>query len=146
MLFRSDNLKGSDNMTLTNDDIIALSDMFSTILDRKLVPINQRLDTMDRRFEAMDQRLDAMDRRFETIEQRLDAMDQRLDTMDKRFDRIENRLDVIEFKQDRMSEQLKEIDARQKLFEVHTNRKIAKLQDGMDTIVEILRLNNLVPV
>ena len=131
--------KGSDNMTLTNDDVMILSDMFSNILDRKLVPINQRLDAMDRRFEAIDQRLDAMDRRF-------DAMDQRLDSMDKRFDRIENRLDVIEFKQNKMSEQLKEIDARQKLFEVHTNKKIAKLQDGIDTVVEILRLHNMVPV
>ena len=131
--------KGSDNMTLTNDDVMILSDMFSNILDRKLVPINQRLDAMDRRFDAIDQRLDAMDRRF-------DAMDQRLDSMDKRFDRIENRLDVIEFKQNKMSEQLKEIDARQKLFEVHTNKKIAKLQDGIDTVVEILRLHNMVPV
>ena len=55
--------KGSDNMTLTNDDVMILSDMFSNILDRKLVPINQRLDAMDRRFDAIDQRLDAMDRR-----------------------------------------------------------------------------------
>ena len=131
--------KGSDNMTLTNDDVMILSDMFSNILDRKFDAIDQRLDAMDRRFEAIDQRLDAMDRRF-------DAMDQRLDSMDKRFDRIENRLDVIEFKQNKMSEQLKEIDARQKLFEVHTNKKIAKLQDGIDTVVEILRLHNMVPV
>ncbi len=111
---------------------MALSDMISGIMSHKLGPINQRLD-------AMDQRLDAMD-------QRLDAMDQRLDAMDQRFDKIESRLNVIEFKQDRMSEQLKVLDARQKLFEVNTNKKIAKLQDGRDTVVEILRLNHMVLV
>lgn len=107
-------LKGNNIMTLTNDDIMAISD----ILDHKLEPINQRLD----------------------------AMDQRLDAMDCRFDRIESRLNVIEFKQDRMAEQLKEIDGRQKLFEVNANKRITRLQDGMDTIVEILRLNHLIPV
>ena len=101
-------------MTLTHDDLMAISDIF----DHKLNPINQRLD----------------------------AMDQRLDTMDQRFDRIENRLDVIEFKQDRMAEQLKEIDAKQKLSEVSTNKKFARIQNGMDTLEEILRLNNLIPV
>lgn len=98
-------------MTLTNDDIMSISDIISDILDHKLVPINQRLDSMD-----------------------------------QRFDRIESRLNVIEFKQDRMSEQLKEIDATQKLFEVNTSKKIARLQNGMDTIVEILKLNKLIPV
>ena len=118
---------------------MALSDMISGIMSHKLGPINQRLDAMDQRLDAMDQRLDAMD-------QRLDAMDQRLDAMDQRFDKIESRLNVIEFKQDRMSEQLKVLDARQKLFEVNTNKKIAKLQDGRDTVVEILRLNHMVLV
>lgn len=115
-------------MSLTKEDLLAIAD----IMDQKLIPLNQRLD-------FMDQRLDAMDQRF-------DAMDQRLDTMDQRFDRIESRLDVIEFKQDRMAEQLKEIDGREKLFEVNTNQKIKRLQDGMDTVVEILRMKHLIPV
>lgn len=87
-----------------------------------------------------------MDQKLIPLNQRLDFMDQRLDTMDQRFDRIESRLDVIEFKQDRMAEQLKEIDGREKLFEVNTSQKIKRLQDGMDTVVEILRMKHLIPV
>ena len=87
-----------------------------------------------------------MDQKLIPLNQRLDFMDQRLDAMDQRFDRIESRLNVIEFKQDRMAEQLKEIDGREKLFEVNTNQKIKRLQDGMDTVVEILRMKHLIPV
>ena len=34
----------------------------------------------------------------------------------------------------------------QKLFEMNANKKFARLQDGMDTIEEILKMNELLPM
>ncbi|MCM1373518.1 MAG: hypothetical protein NC245_00335, partial [Muribaculum sp.] len=65
--------------------------------------------------------------------------------VDSRLDRMENRMDAMEVKQDKMQEQLNELQLSQKLFEKETNKKLARLQDGMDTIEEILKMNDLIP-
>ncbi len=62
-----------------------------------------------------------------------------------RLDKIDSRLDVMEVKQNKMSEQLTELQLSQKLFELNTNKKLARLQDGMDTVEEILKMNELIP-
>ncbi len=97
------------------------------------------MDTESREmFQKLFVKIDAMDTRFDSVENRLDSMDHRLDSM-------ENRLDVMEVKQNKMHEQLTELQISQKLFEMNTTKKIARLQDGMDTIEEILKLNELLP-
>ena len=44
-----------------------------------------------------------------------------------------------------MHEQLTELQLSQKLFELNTNKKLARLQDGLDTVEEILKMNELIP-
>lgn len=61
------------------------------------------------------------------------------------FQKLFDRLDVIEVKQNKMSEQLTELQLSQKLFELNTNKKLARLQDGMDTVEEVLKMNELIP-
>ena len=72
-------------------------------------------------------------------------LDERLAPINNRLDKIDNRLDVMEVKQNKMSDQLTEMQLSQKLFEMNTNKKLARLQDGMDTVEEILKLNELLP-
>lgn len=62
-----------------------------------------------------------------------------------RLDKMDNRLEVMEIKQNKMHEQLTELQLAQKLFELNTNKKLARLQDGMDTVEEILKMNELIP-
>ncbi len=62
-----------------------------------------------------------------------------------RLDKIDSRLDVIEVKQNKMSDQLTELQLSQRLFELNTNKKLARLQDGMDTVEEVLKMNELIP-
>lgn len=85
--------------------------------------------------EMMDKKLD----------ERLAPINSRFDKMDSRLDKIENRLNVMEIKQNKMHEQLTELQLAQKLFELNTNKKLARLQDGMDTVEEILKMNELIP-
>lgn len=61
------------------------------------------------------------------------------------LDKMDNRLEIMEVKQNKMHEQLTELQLSQKLFELNTNKKLARLQDGMDTVDEILRMNELIP-
>lgn len=82
---------------------------------------------------------------FQEIIGQLEIVNSRLDKVDSRLDRMENRMDAMEVKQDKMQEQLNELQLSQKLFEKETNKKLARLQDGMDTIEEILKMNDLIP-
>lgn len=85
---------------------------------------------------------------LETVVQmqgRFDKIDERLDKMDERFDKMDNRIEVMEVKQNKMHEQLTELQLSQKLFELNTNKKLARLQDGLDTVEEILKMNELIP-
>ena len=72
-------------------------------------------------------------------------MQGRFDKMDERLDKMDNRLEVMEVKQNKMHEQLTELQLSQKLFELNTNKKLARLQDGLDTVEEILKMNELIP-
>ncbi len=69
----------------------------------------------------------------------------RLDKVDSRLDKMDNRMEIMEVKQDKTHEQLTELQLSQKLFEMNTNKKLARLQDGMDTVEEILRMHELIP-
>ena len=82
-----------------------------------------------------------LDKLIETVGQ----MQERFDKIDGRLDKMDSRLGVMEVKQNRMQEQLTELQLAQKLFELNTNKKLARLQDGMDTIEEILKINELIP-
>ena len=82
---------------------------------------------------------------FEKVLDRLDKIDGRLDKVDSRLDKADNRLNNMEVRQNKMSEQLTELQLSQKLFEMNTNKKFAKLQDSVDTIEEILKINELLP-
>ena len=83
--------------------------------------------------------------RLDKIDSRLDKIDSRLDKVDSRLDKADNRLNNMEVRQNKMSEQLTELQLSQKLFEMNTNKKFAKLQDSVDTIEEILKINELLP-
>lgn len=64
-------------MSLTNEDLLALSNM----MDQKLQPVYHRLDSMDRRFDNMDSRLDRMDSRLDKIEADVSVLKKELNTV-----------------------------------------------------------------
>lgn len=74
-----------------------------------------------------------------------DMIDNKLKPIHDRLDKMDNRLEVLEVKHNRLSEQLTEVQLSQKLFERSANKKLARLQDGIDTIEEILKINELIP-
>lgn len=83
--------------------------------------------------------------RLDEIDNRLNNIDNCLDKVDNRLDKVDNRLDNMEVRQNKMAAQLAELQLAQKHFEVNMNKKYARLQDSVDTIEEILKINNLLP-
>lgn len=74
-----------------------------------------------------------------------DLMDQKLEPINQRLDKVESKLDTMHVWQQKNFERLEELKVNQKLFELNANKKFARLQDGLDTMEEILKLNDLIP-
>ena len=91
-------------MALSNEDLQALSDMMSDMMDSKLKPIKGRLDKMDQR------------------------------------------LDVIELKQDRTVKKLDDLQLDVKLSERDIRRDIHTLRDEMDTVIELLKIHDIIQI
>lgn len=89
---------------------------------------------------------DLMDQKLEPISSRLDSMDVRFDGIDRRLDKVDQRLDILEYKQDRTDKMLDDLQMDIKLLERDLKKGIHKLQDGMDTIIELLKIHKIVPV
>ena len=94
-------------MSLTNDDLLAISDM----MDKKLQPINNRLDKIDDRLDSLDDRLDS-----------------------------------LKFSQEHITEKLKGIEVTMNYNDYHLSHDIRKLQEDVDTISEILKINKMIPI
>lgn len=108
-----------------------LREMLTDIISEQIKPVCQRLD-------KMDERLDGMDKRFETI-------DERLDGMDKRFEKLEGTVSSIRAQQSRDSRKLSDLQLDVKVSERNIRRDIYHLNDEMDTVIEVLRQQGMIP-
>ena len=82
---------------------------------------------------------------FQKLFDRLDAMDSRFEKMDSRFDKIDNRLNILELKQDRTAKKLDDLRIDVAVAERDIRRDIHELQDEMETVIAILKMNEMVP-
>lgn len=108
-----------------------LREMLTDIISEQIKPVCQRLD-------KMDERLDGMDKRFETINERLDGMD-------KRFEKLEGTVSSIRARQSRDSHKLSDLQLDVKVSERNIRRDIYHLNDEMDTVIEVLRQQGMIP-
>lgn len=129
-----------------------LRKMLTDIISEQIKPVCQRLDKMDERLDGMDKRFETIDKRFEKIDERLDGMDkrfetinERLDGMDKRFEKLEGTVSSIRAQQSRDSRKLSDLQLDVKVSERNIRRDIYHLNDEMDTVIEVLRQQGMIP-
>ena len=111
--------KGGDIMALTNEDLQAIA----SLMDTKLQPINDRLDKVD---------------------DRLDSLENRLDSLENSLDSLENSLKVVKLRQDKMSKKLTDLQLDIKIAEREIRRDIHDLNDEMETVIEVMKMNDLI--
>ena len=74
-------------------------------------------------------------------------LDEKLDEkLDKRLAPINERLAVIEYKQDRTTKKLEDLRLDIAVSERDIKRDIFEFKDQMETVIEILKQNELIPV
>lgn len=89
-----------------------------------------------------------LDKLIETVSQmqyRFDKMDDRFDKMDIRIDKMNSRLDTIELKVDRTAKKLEDFRLDVAIAERDIRHNIHELKDEMETVIEVLKMNELLP-
>ena len=76
----------------------------------------------------------------------LNAIGQLMDTkLDELLKPINDRLDIIELKQDRTAKKLDDLRLDVAVAERDIRRDIHELKDEMETVIEVLKMNELIP-
>lgn len=72
-------------------------------------------------------------------------MDDKLKFINERFDKMDNRLDIIELKQDRTAKKLEDLRLDVAVAERDIRRDIHELKDETETVIEVLKMHELLP-
>ena len=80
------------------------------------------------------------------MDQKLEPISSRLGGIDRRLDKVDQRLDILEYKQDRTAKKLNSLQIDVEILKQDVKNDIYTLQDGMDTIIELLKIHKIVPV
>ena len=76
----------------------------------------------------------------------LNAIGQLMDTkLDELLKPINDRLDIIELKQDRTAKKLEDLRLDVAVAERDIRRDIHELKDEMETVIEVLKMHELIP-
>lgn len=95
--------------------------------------------------ELREMLTDIISEQIKPVCQRLDKMDERLDGMDKRFEKLEGTVSSIRAQQSRDSRKLSDLQLDVKVSERNIRRDIYHLNDEMDTVIEVLRQQGMIP-
>ncbi|MGB8452400.1 MAG: hypothetical protein WCD89_08715 [Anaerocolumna sp.] len=68
-----------------------------------------------------------------------------LENILEKMDKIDKRLEIVEYKVDRNSEKIDNLDIKVRVAESNIRKDIKKLSDENDTVIEVLKQNQLLP-
>ena len=108
-----------------------LMQALSGLLDEKLQPIKDRLGKIEGRLGK--------------VEGRLDKIEGRLDKVEGHMGKMEGRLNVVEVLQRRTTKKLDDLRLDMMVFQRNVRQDIHDLGDQMETVVEILKINEILP-
>ncbi len=147
-------------MTLTKDDLQAISDLVDERLEikldekfkKELKPIKD--DIGDLKSDVKILRSDVQDLKVRVGILEADVCGLKSDMQDLKSDvkvlksdvqDLKGSVDILQVKVDRNTRMLKDVDINLRNVKYIGIKKFARLQDGMDTVTEILRMNDLIP-
>ena len=90
------------------------------------------------------EKITSLESKVTSLETKVASLETNMQAANSRLDKIENKLETTQGWQKKTTERLEELQLSQKLYQLNTNKKLARLQDGLDTMEEILKLNNLI--
>ena len=121
--------------------IFDILDNVQVLLDK----LEGRLDKIEGRLDNVEGRLDNVEVQLDKMKDRLDKIEGRLDKVEGHMDKMEGRLNVVEVLQRRTTKKLDDLRLDMMVFQGNVRQDIYDLGDQMETVVEILKINEILP-
>ncbi len=86
-----------------------------------------------------------LDEKLQPIKDRLGKIEGRLDKVEGHMGKMEGRLNVVEVLQRRTTKKLDDLRLDMMVFQRNVRQDIHDLGDQMETVVEILKINEILP-
>lgn len=83
-------------MTLTNEDLLAFSQLLDVKLDARLKPIENHLERIENRMNNIENRMDRIESRMDRIESRMDTLEGQVQELQNQMNNLERRMDSLE--------------------------------------------------
>jgi len=83
-------------MTLTNEDLLAFSQLLDVKLDARLKPIENHLERIENRMDNIENRMDRIESRMDRIESRMDTLEGQVQELQNQMNNLERRMDSLE--------------------------------------------------
>ena len=96
-------------------------------------------------FQKLFDKIDSMDQHMMAIDNHMTAIDNHMTTIDSRLDKLDTRMDMMEVIMKRTVKKLDDLQLDVKIAERDIRRDIHDLNDEMETVIEILRMNDMLP-
>lgn len=111
----------------------------------KLDLILEKVNGLDAKVSGLDTKVSGFETKLSGLDAKVSGLELEMQVVNSRLDKIDDKINTLGVWQRKTVRQVEELHVAQKLYELNTNKKLDRLQDGMDTIVEILKLNDLIP-
>lgn len=106
---------------------------------------NELLQALYTDMQSVKGDMQSMKDDMQSMKDDMQSMKSNMQSMQTDISLIHRRIDVLEFKQERTNKKLDDLQLDVKIAERNIKRDVYKLQDEMETVVEVMRQHELIP-
>ena len=83
-------------MILTNEDLLAISQIVDKRLEIRLKPIEKDISALDDKVNALDVKVNALDDKVNALDDKVNALDDKVNALDNKFIDLNHRVESLE--------------------------------------------------
>ena len=83
-------------MILTNEDLLAISQVVDRRLEIKLKPMEKDISTLNEKVDALDEKVDALDKKVDSLEEKVDSLEEKVNSLEEKVDSLEEKVNSLD--------------------------------------------------
>lgn len=82
-------------MILTNEDLLAISQVVDRRLEIKLKPMEKDISTLNEKVDALDVKVDALDKKVDSLEKKVNSLDEKVDSLEEKVNSLDEGFHIL---------------------------------------------------
>lgn len=82
-------------MILTNEDLLAISQVVDRRLEIKLKPMEKDISTLNEKVDALDVKVDSLDKKVDSLEKKVNSLDEKVDSLEEKVNSLDEGFHIL---------------------------------------------------